>query len=211
MQIKVAITDDHPLMISALQNIINSNPDFELCGAYTTGVSLLNGLAQSVPDVLLLDIQLPDKMGNELVRIISKKHPKIAILALSSMDTMFYVRDMMQHGCMGYLTKNTDETTLATAIKQVYSGEQYLEEEVKQQLVNNIFQKKTQSKSTPLTEREKEILQLIALEYTNQQIADKLFIALRTVENHRMNITQKLKCKNSVGLIKTALQMGLID
>ncbi|HXS35426.1 MAG TPA: response regulator transcription factor [Flavipsychrobacter sp.] len=211
MSIKLVITDDHPLMINALQNIINSNPDFKLCGAYTTGMSLLAGLTQSTPDVLLLDIQLPDKMGNELVRTISKKYPKIAILALTSLDSLFYVRDMMQHGCMGYLTKNTDETTLATAIRTVYNGDQYLEEGIKQQLVSNIFQKKAQSKATPLTEREKEILQLIALEHTNQQIADKLFIALRTVENHRMNITQKLKCKNSVGLIKTALQMGLID
>jgi len=211
MSIKIAITDDHPLIIKGLMDVINANPHFELCGVYTSGADLLNGLSHQVPDVLLLDIQLPDKMGNELSRIVNKQYPKIAILALTNMDTIYYLKEMLQHGCMGYLTKHTDEAILTQAIMQVYNGEQFIENGLKEQLADSILQKRNQLKSPQLTQREKEILQLIAREYTNQQIADKLFLALRTVENHRLNISQKLNCKNTVGLIKTALRMGLIE
>jgi len=211
MSIKIAITDDHPLIIKGLMDVINANPHFELCGVYTSGADLLNGLSQQVPDVLLLDIQLPDKMGNELSRIVNKQYPKIAILALTNMDTIYYLKEMLQHGCMGYLTKHTDEAILTQAIMQVYNGEQFIENGLKEQLADSILQKRNQLKSPQLTQREKEILQLIAREYTNQQIADKLFIALRTVENHRLSISQKLNSKNTAGLIKTALRMGLIE
>jgi len=211
MSIKIAITDDHPLIIKGLMDVINANPHFELCGVYTSGADLLNGLSKQVPDVLLLDIQLPDKMGNELSRIVNKQYPKIAILALTNMDTIYYLKEMLQHGCMGYLTKHTDEAILTQAIMQVYNGEQFIENGLKEQLADSILQKRNQLKSPQLTQREKEILQLIAREYTNQQIADKLFIALRTVENHRLSISQKLNSKNTAGLIKTALRMGLIE
>ncbi|MBS1687588.1 MAG: response regulator transcription factor [Bacteroidetes bacterium] len=211
MSIKVAITDDHPLIIKGVKDVINANPQFELCGVYSSGADLLNGLLQQVPDVLLLDIQLPDKMGNELSRIVNKRYPQIAILALTNMDTIYYLKEMLQHGCMGYLTKHTDEAILTQAIMQVYNGEQFIEDGLKEQLADSILQKRNQLKSPQLTQREKEILQLIAREYTNQQIADKLFIALRTVENHRLSISQKLNSKNTAGLIKTALRMGLIE
>jgi len=211
MSIKVAITDDHPLIIKGLKDVINANPLLELCGVYSSGADLLNGLAQQVPDVLLLDIQLPDKMGNELSRIVNKQYPQIAILALTNMDTIYYLKEMLQHGCMGYLTKHTDEAILTQAIIQVYNGEQFIEAGLKEQLADSILQKRNQLKSPQLTQREKEILQLIAREYTNQQIAGKLFIALRTVENHRLSISQKLNSKNTAGLIKTALRMGLIE
>jgi DNA-binding NarL/FixJ family response regulator len=211
MSIKVAITDDHPLIIKGLKDVINANPQFELYGVYSSGADLLNGLQTQVPDVLLLDIQLPDKMGNELCRIVRKQYPKLAILALTNMDTAYYLKEMMQYGCMGYLTKHTDESILTQAIIQAYNGEQFIEQGLKEQLIDNTLQKRSVPKSPQLTQREKEILQLIALEYTNQQIADKLFLALRTVENHRLNISQKLNSKNTVGLIKTALRMGLIE
>lgn len=211
MPIKVAITDDHPLIIKGLQDVINANQQLELCGVYSSGTELLEGLSRQLPDVLLLDIQLPDKMGNELCRIIHKQYPTVAILALTNMDTVYYVKEMMQHGCMGYLTKHTDEEILTQAIIQVFNGEQFIEPALKQQLIDSALQKRNQSKYPQLTQREKEILQLIAHEYTNQQIADKLFLALRTVENHRLNISQKLNSKNTVGLIKTALRMGLIE
>jgi len=211
MSIKVAITDDHPLIIKGLKDVINANPLLELYGVYSSGADLLNGLAQQVPDVLLLDIQLPDKMGNELSRIVNKQYPQIAILALTNMDTIYYLKEMLQHGCMGYLTKHTDEAILTQAIIQVYNGEQFIEAGLKEQLADSILQKRNQLKSPQLTQREKEILQLIAREYTNQQIAGKLFIALRTVENHRLSISQKLNSKNTAGLIKTALRMGLIE
>lgn len=211
MPIKVAITDDHPLIIKGLQNVINANPELELCGVYSSGKELLDGIDRQLPDVLLLDIQLPDQMGNDICSIILKKYPKLAIIALTNMDTVYYVKEMIQHGCLGYLTKGADEATLTQAIIQVYNGEQFIEAGLKEQWMDSMIQKRNQARSPQLTQREKEILQLIAHEYTNQQIADKLFLALRTVENHRLNISQKLNSKNTVGLIKTALRMGLIE
>lgn len=211
MSIKVAIADDHPVVLKGLQNIINFYEHVELYGSYTSGQELLEGLTIKLPNVLLLDIQLPDKTGNELARIISKKYPDIKILALTNMDSEFHVKDMMEHGCSGYLTKHTDEATILTAIEKLFAGETYLEPALQKVLDTSISNKnKKAQKLVPLTQREKEVLQLIALEHTNQQIADKLFIALRTVENHRLSITQKLGAKNTVGLIKIAIQMGLI-
>ncbi|HVX00917.1 MAG TPA: response regulator transcription factor, partial [Candidatus Babeliaceae bacterium] len=101
MSIKVAIVDDHPVVLKGLQNIINFYSHIQLYGFYSTGNELLEGLKTKQPDVLLLDIQLPDKTGNELVRIISKAYPSIRILALTNLDSAFHVKDMMQHGCLG--------------------------------------------------------------------------------------------------------------
>ncbi len=211
MNIKVAITDDHPLVLKGLQNVILFYDHLELAGCYSSGAALIEGLASQQPDVLLLDIQLQDTTGNELVRVITKKYPLIKILALTNVETKFHITDMMQHGCMGYLTKHIDEATLVKAIETIYDGEHFVEEKLKAVLLNSMIGKDRQtSKMTPLTQREKEILQLIAAEHTNQEIADKLFIAIRTVENHRMSIIQKLGAKNTVGLIKSAIELGLI-
>lgn len=207
MCIKVAITDDHPVVIKGLLNVLNDVQDIEVCDTYSSGAELLEGLNYKQPDVLMLDIQMPDKTGNELVRIIHKKWPGIKVLAFTSMDTTFHIRDMLQHGCTGYITKNTNPATLLTAIRQVHSGEPYVETHLQELLLRNI----TGTNNIDITRREKEILQLIVEEYTSQDIADKLFISLKTVESHRFSLFQKLNVKNSIGLIKTALQMGLID
>jgi DNA-binding NarL/FixJ family response regulator len=212
MGIKVAITDDHPLVIQGLENLLSGYPQIEVVATYRSGEELLQGLAHTHPDILLLDIQLPDKTGNELARIISKKYPCVKILALTSMETMFHVKDMMQHGCMGYLTKHTEPETLITAIEQVYKGELFLEPHLQKLLLASMTKANVQSAQlTPLTRREKEVLQLIAAEHTSQEIADKLFLSLRTVESHRLSIMQKLGVKNSIGLVKAAMQMGLVE
>jgi len=212
MCIKIAITDDHPLVIKGLQNIFTDYPNIEVNATYTSGAELLEGLAERQPDVLLLDIQLGDKTGNELARIISKKYPLVKILVLTSMDTIFHVKDMMQHGCMGYLTKQTDPATLIMAIEQVYNGEPFLEPHLQKLLLASMSRANAHSTQLPpLTRREKEVLQLIAAEHTSQEVADKLFLSLRTVESHRLSIMQKLGVKNSIGLVKAAMQLGLVE
>jgi DNA-binding NarL/FixJ family response regulator len=209
MRIKLAITDDHPLVIKGLQNVFLKHPAIEVVATYNRGQELLDGLAKSQPDVLLLDIQLPGISGNELARTISKKYPDVKMIALTSMETMFHVKDMMQHGCMGYVTKHAEPATLIAAILQVHDGIPYLEPHLQKQMLASMTKATTQP--PPLTRREKEVLQLIAAEHTSQEIADKLFLSLRTVESHRLSILQKLGVKNSIGLVKAAMQMGLID
>ncbi len=211
MKIKTAIVDDHVLIIDGLVNLLKQYDDLEVCGTYTNGQSLLGGLAELMPDVLLLDIQLPGISGNELVRLLHKQYPELKIIALSSMDTLFHIKDMMQHGCSGYVTKQAHRGILPEAIRKVYAGEEYLEPELRQRWVDSLLQGKRQlSRQAPLSAREQEILELIVAEYTTQEIADRLFLSLRTIESHRYSLLQKLDVKNTAGLVRVAVQRGLV-
>jgi len=213
MAIKVSITDDHPLAISGLQNMLGSQQDIIVEGTYETGAALLEGLKQNQPDVLLLDVLLPDYKGQDLAETVSKLYPDIKIMAITSLDAPLYVKSMMRHGCRGYILKNTRLKPLVHAIQQVYQGETYIEPSLREQMMQHMLQlkKSPASRSPTLTQREKEILKLIVAEYSNQEIADKLYISLRTVENHRFSLLQKLEVKNAVGLVKAALQLGLAE
>lgn len=213
MPIRVAITDDHPLAIDGLRSMLASAAEIEVRNTYISGSELLDGLTREQPDVLLLDIQLPDKKGTELAGYISKNYPGIRIIALTSLDAPVYVKAMMREGCMGYVLKNTDKQSLIFAIEQVYRGLEYIEPEIKDRILYNVLhhRKAPDKKSPNLTHREKEILQLIVAEYTCQEIADKLYLSQRTVETHRFNLQKKLAVNNTIGLVKIAMQMGLLE
>jgi len=211
--IKIAIVDNHPMTIRGVQTMLASYPHIQVTAAYTSGKALLEGLQQEQPDVLLLDIMLPDTSGKELAETISAAWPAIRILALTSLDAPSHVKSMMRRGCAGYLLKDADDQTLVYAIEQVHQGHEYIEPSIKEQILQNVLKlKKPSTGNMPkLTQREKEILTLIVQEYTSQEIADKLFISLRTVETHRFSLLQKLDAKNMVALVKIAMQMGLAE
>lgn len=210
--IKLAITDDHPLVIDGLLNALSDVPDIVITGTYNNGASLLSGLQEILPDVLLLDLQLPDKKGTELVPVLLQQYPNLHILILSGIESSPYIREMMQKGCKGYLLKsNTDKVVLTNAIHEVYNGGIYLEAGLKEQLLHEmlIVKRKIDKINPRITRREREVLNLIMKELTNQEIADKLFISLRTVETHRYNLLQKLNARNTAGLLRIAREMGL--
>ncbi len=214
MSIRVTITDDHPLVIEGLEHALHAHPAIRVISTYADGNALLQGLKKETPDVLLLDIQMPGQAGNELARVLQKTYPEMRILVLSSMETPFHVKGMMQQGCMGYLLKSTtDRKVLAHAIEEVYAGRIFLDPSLKEELLHGMLKVKQRAEKnqTRLTLREKEILQLIVAEHSNQEIADRLFLSLRTVEAHKYNLLQKLDVKNTVGLVKMAIQMGLIE
>lgn len=213
MPIKVVITDDHPLAINGIKAMLAGFPHIIVTATYSNGTTLLEGLAQQQPDILLLDIMLPGKSGKELVPIISKAYPAIGIIAITSLDAPAVVKTMMQKGCLGYLLKDTDEHTLAEAIEQVHQGNEYLEPGLKEHLLQHMIHNKKTDNSivAELTQREKEILSLIVEEYTTQEISDKLFISFRTVENHRYSLLQKLEVKNTAGLVRVAITTGLLN
>jgi DNA-binding NarL/FixJ family response regulator len=143
---------------------------------------------------------------------VHKQFPDIRVIAFSSFDDSRYVRQIMRNGAVGYVLKNADQQTLVQAIKTVMEGEEFLDESVKKILIQESISGQRRSVyEIPQTKREKEILKVIAEEYTNQQIAEKLYISLRTVETHRLNITQKLGVKNAAGLVKEAIKRGLIE
>jgi DNA-binding NarL/FixJ family response regulator len=211
MPISVAIVDDHPLATTGLRNMLSVSEDIQVTDTYHNGTALLEGLHQRQPDVLLLDIQLPDIRGEELAARISREWPGVKMLAITSLDAPIHIKIMMRNGCKGYLLKNTDVDTLIMAIEEVQQGREFIEPALKEQMVQNILQfRKTDRKPPVLTRREREILELIVAECTNQDIAGKLSLSLRTVEKHRFSLLQKLDVKNTAGLVKTAIEFGYI-
>lgn len=211
MPVRIAITDDHLLVINGLRSMLKQLPNMELVFACINGQSLLQELERVQPDVLLLDIQLPDIPGTELCRKIVKQYPSVRVIALTSHDDAHYVRQVLRNGAAGYLLKNTDLAVLQEAILSVHAGRQFIDEQIQKNLLHEaITGQRVSNNDIPLTKREKEILALIVDELSNQEIADKLFISLRTAENHRFNITRKLGARNTAGLVREAIRRGLI-
>lgn len=211
MTIKVAITDDHPIVANGLKKILDDFENINVVAVYATGNDMLKEVGTSLPDVMLLDMNLPDLEGPDLARQLLKKFPSIKIVVLTSSDVTVQVKKMLQIGCQGYLLKDSDDKTIVQAIETVYTGGQFLSPAIQQQLVNDMFRNKNQKQNTLLSRREKEVLQLITQEFTNQEIADKLFISLHTVDNHRSSLLQKLDVKNTAGLVKKAIEHGLVE
>lgn len=205
--IQVAITDDQEIILNGLQKILSLSSNIQLIGTYRNGEELLTGLLKSQPDVLLLDIQMPGKSGIELAGIITPKYPGIKIIALTNIDIIPQVKKMLSQGCMGYLLKDASSEIILEAIETVYRSEQYLHEPIRNRLLKSFSEKKIKYL---ITKREKEILQLIVEELSNKEIAEKLFLSIRTVENHRNHLLQKFDVKNTAGLVKIAIRDGLV-
>lgn len=212
MSIHIAIADDHPMIIDGLQNILPNYPDIVLKGCYKNGNALLDGLQTFLPDVLLLDIQMPDLTGDELAPILLKRYPGLKILVLTNFDSALYANNMFKRGAHGYLLKTAENLTLVEAIRTVYEGGQYLQEHMKEKIRQmSIRDKKASFSKSTLTPRELEILQLIVNGHSAPQIAEQCFLSLRTVVNYRTSIMLKLDVNNTAMLVKKALTTGLAE
>ncbi len=209
MKIKVAIADDHPIVVDGLYNLLHSVPHIDVIATYHTGKALIDGLANQQPDVLLLDLQFPDSTGQSLIAAITPLYPAIRILILSSIDNVYKIKEVMQLGCAGYLLKNVHASELLKAIEKVYAGEKFLQPEIKQQLLDSVLN--PGHESIKLTTREKHILELIAQGKTSVEIAEQLSLSYRTIQNNRNTLYDKFKVHNSTELIKVALQLGLVQ
>lgn len=210
--IRIAIADDHQLIIDGLMKVMSTFPNVTITGTYNDGSSLLKDFSKSKPDILLLDIQLPDIPGKEIIRTVLKTYKDIRVIALTGIDSHFYIQAMIKAGCMGYILKSTSNyDILRYAIEEVYKGNLFIDPSIKENLLRDILvtKRKSHNIDSKITEREKEVLKLILQEMDNQEIADKLFISVRTVENHKYNLLHKLNAKNTVGLVKAALEMGI--
>lgn len=213
MAIKITITDDHPLATQGITAMLKKRKDFKIIDIFHNAKDLMQGLEQQQPDIILLDVMLPDKNGRDVAPELKATYPEIKIIALTSFDAPTIVSSMMRRGCSGFLLKDTDEATLIEAIDTVAAGGEFIEPKIQKRIMENMLNFKSEhSDAAPpmLTLREKEILKLIAAEHTTQEIADKLFISFRTVENHRYSLLQKFGVKNSIGLVKIAIQYGLL-
>lgn len=216
--ISVFITDDHPLAVTGLENMLLPYSQIKITGKFYSAGHLLDGLKEAQPDVLLLDILMPDKTGKEIVPEILDLYPLIKIIAVTSLDAPTHVKAMMRSGCAAYLLKYTNQEQLVEVIEKVHRGETFVEPSLQAKMMDNMLaykkkqqkERSTQPKVPQLTRREKEILELLAKDYTNQEIADTLFLSIRTVECHRLNLLRKLDAKTPMGLLVTAIEMKLI-
>jgi DNA-binding NarL/FixJ family response regulator len=161
-------------------------------------------------EVLLLDINLPDGNGINACKQLLEKHQDLKIIALTNFEDSIFIKQILKNGAMGYLLKNTSKTELNEAIKEVIKGNRYLPKKISDILLNDSIGIENSSYFIPkLTLREKEILTLIIKEYTTDEIADELFVSIKTVESHRSNLMQKLGVKNAAGLVRVAFEKGL--
>mgnify|MGYP003583811674 FL=1 len=209
--IRVAILDDHPIVTNGLENALNSVQNIEVTHSFNSVEKFMQSIKLLNADVLILDMHLNDGNGYDVAVAMQKANSKTGIVVFSSSDNLYLVKKMQQAGCKGYLLKNANNNTLVKAIESVYSGSRYFSPEIERALMDDMFaNKKEKNKKLTLTRREQEILQLIAKEYTTQEIANEIFLSVSAIEFHRTNLLQKLGAKNSVGLVKIALEIGLI-
>ena len=204
MAIRVFIVDDHPMVIEGLSSMLRSRPTIELAGFATNAASCLGFFVNQSVDVVLMDINLPDKSGIELCALVKAKSPITKIIALSNFDQLSYVERMKESGASGYLLKNTPLAELMEAIETVNAGGvwwNYLEKFTNQMEAKQVMM---------LTRREKEVLGLIADGLTNVEIADKLFVSSSTVDSHRKNLISKLHVKNTAALVRFAFENKII-
>ena len=211
MTTKIAITDDHKMVLRGIEIMLEKINKIKIVGTYNNAEETLKNIKKDQADILLLDLNLPDINGINLSKLLLKKQPNLKIIALTSHDDISFVKRMLKNGVQGYLLKNTDKLELLEAFKTVLSGEIYLQKDIRKRLLSQNLKKQSDNRLKPnLTRREHEVLVAISEELTTQQISEKLFISPKTVETHRMNIMSKLGAKNSVGIIKIALEKELL-
>lgn len=204
MKTGVFIVDDHYIVIEGICSLLKNERNIEWMGHATSAASCMAFLKHHQPDVILMDINLPDKSGIDLCKEVKELYPSILILGLSTFNQQAFIRNMIGNGASGYVLKNVTREELMNAITTLVAGKDYLSMEVSNKLREN------DDKMPPISRREKEVLQLIAEGLTNAEISEKLFISIPTVNTHRKSLLEKLEVKNTATLIGKAMKMGLI-
>jgi two-component system, NarL family, nitrate/nitrite response regulator NarL len=208
MPVKVFIIDDHPMVVAGLNSLLSQLENIEVAGAVSNAFDAMPFLKKNKIDIILLDINLPDISGIDLCKKIHNEFPHIKILGMSTFSERSYISRMIENGASGYLIKSASAEEIAEAIDSVLHDKMYLSVSLEHLTKPLSF---APSGNLPaLTKREKEILGLISEGFTNNQIAEKLFISPLTVDSHRKNLLTKLKVNNTASLIKLAVENALI-
>jgi len=204
-KISVIIIDDHPLVLSGFEFILNNSLEIVLKGTFACAENALDFLQEASVDVALVDINLPGMNGIDTMTIINKEYPDTKVIAISNLNEGSIALRMLQAGALGYLLKNVSAEELIAGIHEVYEGRQVLSHEMAYLMNGNL------ADAVPkITEREKEVLQLMAQGHTSPKIADLMFISPLTVESHRRNLLQKFEVSNTASLIHKATEMKFI-
>ena len=213
---RLLLVDDHAIVRAGLRMLLESQPDMEIVGECETGRDAVRRALELKPDVILMDIALPDIPGYEATRAVKKELPNVVILALTMHESDEYFFEMLNVGASGYVPKKAAPTELVNALRVVYGGGVYLYPSLAKTLVKDYLTRAEQGDDNAaafdgLTEREREVLTLIADGLSNQEVADKLVISVKTVERHRANILAKLGLHSRTELVKYAIRKGLIQ
>lgn len=215
-KIRIHLADDHQILIDGIRTLLHTIPVFEVVGFSLNGSSIFNEVTDNKSDILILDINMPEKDGIEVIKEFSEKGFPCKVIVLSSHDDLRIIKEVMKLGASGYLTKKCAGENIVEAIQTVSRGEEYFCKSVREKIFSTLTKdnpKVNRQESNPnsiLTERELEIITLISLEYSGKEISDRLFISTNTVETHRKNIMKKLDAKNSISLVKYALRNNLV-
>jgi two-component system, NarL family, response regulator NreC len=213
MPIRILLADDHGILRAGLRNLLNADPDLEVIGEAADGVQVVEMAEQSCPDLILMDISMPNMGGIEVLEYLHGKMPTCKVLMLTIHEDESLLKKALRAGASGYLIKRAAESELINAIRMVMQGDIYIHPAMTRALLRDIVPELASKPAADntLTHREAEILRLVARGYTNNQIAHKLSISARTVEGHRANLMGKLDLHSRVELVEYAEQHGLLD
>lgn len=216
-KIKIILVDDHQLVRDGIKSLISDSFGIDIIGEASNSVELFKQLHQVVPDVILMDISLPNMSGIEITKILKKDYPKIKILMLSMYTSEDFIFNGLKAGINGYLPKNTTRDELLLAIEEVHNGREYFSKSISNIILKSFVNSAkygnnaNDDKMSILTKRETEILKLVVEGVSNQHIADQLFISIRTVETHKTSIMKKLELNNTIDLVKFAIKNKIIE
>jgi two-component system, NarL family, response regulator NreC len=214
-KIRVLLADDHTILRAGLKMMLNAQPDIEAVGEASDGRQAISEAEKLSPDVIIMDITMPECNGIEATRQIKRLLPEVRVLILTMHENEEYLFQTLRAGAAGYMLKEAADTDLISAIRVVSSGRFYLSPSAQSMLVSDYLQRvhtgEERDSYSALTEREREILKLVAEGYTNSQIGERLFISPKTVDTHRTHVMDKLNLHSRAELVRYAMRRGLLE
>ena len=209
--IRVLIVDDHAVVRAGLKLLVDAEDDLEATGEAGSAHEAIFEARSLKPDIVLLDVVMPDQSGLDIIPQLLHENDQTKVLVLSMQDEPSYVREAFEAGASGYVLKEAADAELVAAIREVAQGGRYVHPELGARLVAAETAERKRAEEDPLSDREHEVLRLLALGHTNQEIAQQLFISVRTAETHRAHIMQKLRLSSRAELVRYALDQGLLE
>ncbi|PAU94443.1 DNA-binding response regulator [Aliifodinibius salipaludis] len=212
--IKILLADDHDIVRDGIKMLLEDDVGFTITAEAENGKEAIEACKNHDIDLIIMDINMPEMNGIEATETIKESFPEIKILALTMMDEDQHIREMIEAGASGYILKSSDKMELVDAITTILDGKHYFSDDATQSVMMDIVKgtnQKDNSDPGNITKREKEVLELIVEQYTNQEIAEELYISTRTVDAHRRNLLQKTGAKNTAGLVTYAIKYDLVD
>jgi len=212
--INILLVDDHDIVRDGIQMLLEDEVGFVITAEAENGKEAIEACKNHDIDLIIMDINMPEMNGIDATETIKESFPEIKVLALTMMDEDQHIRQMIEAGASGYILKSSDKMELVDAITTILDGKHYFSDDATQSVMMDIVRGTTKKESSDpgnITDREKEVLELIVKQYTNQEIAEELYISTRTVDAHRRNLLQKTGAKNTAGLVTYAIKHDLVD